>query len=388
MKKTRIVVVSHEASYSGAPILLLNLLHLVKEKNWFHFDIVIIRGGPLASAFVQLAKTVVLRPEGAQLHKTPLHKLANYFAYKVRLNKARLWMARADGIFSNTIVNGKSLKRLNKTKKPVLVYVHELEGAIRAFNSNNTCTLSLQQATAVFCASLAIARNLFVNHGVSAKQLHLLQAYFQVPSSNPTTHENDAIIQLGKAKIDVRNKFLVAGMGTANLRKGIDLFIDVCSKVIQVNASVLFVWIGDFVEPELADAMHKKIETLHLQNHLLLTGFLPPDAKRLKPFQLLALTSREDPYPLVVLEAALLKKPALVFESSGGMNEFVKEGAGFCIPDLDAAAMADKILTLVQDREMLTHAGAKAYQKAVQEHANPIRIVQQLMPVLKTALKK
>jgi len=44
----------------------------------------------------------------------------------------------------------------------------------------------------------------------------------------------------------------------------------------------------------------------------------------------LVLTSREDPFPLIMIEAAALGMPIAAF-NSGGVKEFVKEGMGIVI---------------------------------------------------------
>src|SRR5205814_4023764 len=52
------------------------------------------------------------------------------------------------------------------------------------------------------------------------------------------------------------------------------------------------------------------------------------------------LSSREDPFPLVALEAAQCGLPILCFADSGGMQEFVEGDAGYVVPAADVEAMA------------------------------------------------
>jgi glycosyltransferase involved in cell wall biosynthesis len=54
----------------------------------------------------------------------------------------------------------------------------------------------------------------------------------------------------------------------------------------------------------------------------------------LSVFDIFALTSREDPYPLVVLEAALLQKPMVCFEKAGGAQDLIETDAGLIVPYL------------------------------------------------------
>src|SRR5690606_2041009 len=67
------------------------------------------------------------------------------------------------------------------------------------------------------------------------------------------------------------------------------------------------------------------------------------------------LTSREDPFPLVMLEAAGTGAPIVSFPN-GGVVEFVgddgsEERRGVVVPYLDADAMADAVANLLRDDE-------------------------------------
>ena len=55
---------------------------------------------------------------------------------------------------------------------------------------------------------------------------------------------------------------------------------------------------------------------------------------------LFCLPSREDPFPLVMLEAGALGKPMVCFDGAGGAKEFAARGAGIVVPYLDVPAMA------------------------------------------------
>jgi glycosyltransferase involved in cell wall biosynthesis len=70
------------------------------------------------------------------------------------------------------------------------------------------------------------------------------------------------------------------------------------------------------------------------------------------------LTSREDPYPLVCLEAAALEKPIVCFEGGGGTPEFVEADCGFVVPYLDIIGMADRVISLLDSPDCRDNLGA------------------------------
>ena len=65
----------------------------------------------------------------------------------------------------------------------------------------------------------------------------------------------------------------------------------------------------------------------------------------------------------VALEAAALGKPVLCFADSGGMPEFVEDDAGFVVPYLDLAAMAERIAALAVDTTLRARLGKRAAEK-------------------------
>jgi len=81
-----------------------------------------------------------------------------------------------------------------------------------------------------------------------------------------------------------------------------------------------------------------------------------------------ALTSRSDPYPLMVLEAGDLGKPFICFDRSGGMPELALRGAGHVVPFGDVAAMAESLVQWYLDPHALAKAGSEVQRIVRQKH--------------------
>ena len=82
---------------------------------------------------------------------------------------------------------------------------------------------------------------------------------------------------------------------------------------------------------------------LHQKERVIFTGFVKDPQNYFATFDLFALTSREDPFPLVALEAASLGKPVICFENAGGMPEFIETDAGSIVPYGDVEAFSERI---------------------------------------------
>ena len=75
------------------------------------------------------------------------------------------------------------------------------------------------------------------------------------------------------------------------------------------------------------------------------------------------LPSREDPFPLVCLEAAQSGLPVVCFADGGGAPELVEEDAGRVVPYLDVGAMATAVAEIVGDEELRARLGHRAREK-------------------------
>lgn len=77
------------------------------------------------------------------------------------------------------------------------------------------------------------------------------------------------------------------------------------------------------------------------------------------------LPSREDPFPLVALEAAACAVPTICFADAGGTPDLVEHDAGMVVPFEDSGAMAAGVLALVEDEALRTRLGQRAREKVL-----------------------
>lgn len=163
---------------------------------------------------------------------------------------------------------------------------------------------------------------------------------------------------------------LVGGCGHAEWRKGNDIFMMLAQQVITHfgNKPVYFVWVGMPVESELYEVQRFDAERMGLSERIIHVGLTSDVFHYLSQFDVFALTSREDPYPLVVLEAALAEKPIVCFDKAGGAPELVEEDAGFVVSYLDSVAMSNRIIELVENDALRLKMGQNAKRKVLERH--------------------
>jgi glycosyltransferase involved in cell wall biosynthesis len=80
-------------------------------------------------------------------------------------------------------------------------------------------------------------------------------------------------------------------------------------------------------------------------------------------FDIFALTSREEPFSVSMLEAAECGLPIVCFAGAGGAPELVGDDAGVIVPYLDIDAMAKECIRLLEDDELRHRLGDTARHK-------------------------
>jgi glycosyltransferase involved in cell wall biosynthesis len=164
--------------------------------------------------------------------------------------------------------------------------------------------------------------------------------------------------------------FVVGACGSLGWRKGSDLFLQIASRAVarDAAANVHFVWVGG------APGEMATLEFIHDLDRFGLASrctLVPATAEALDYYcamDVFALPSREDPFPLVVLEAAAHGVATICFENAGGAVEFVGDDAGLRVPYLDVEAFAMLVLELASEPQRGHALGECARAKLARDH--------------------
>jgi glycosyltransferase involved in cell wall biosynthesis len=160
--------------------------------------------------------------------------------------------------------------------------------------------------------------------------------------------------------------FLIGGMGTVDLRKGVDIFLQVASK-LKHNQSIFFLWVGG--QDTETDYKNFQIDKsrLELENVIFQKSVENP-LDFMSIFDVFFVSSREDPYPLVALEAAILSKPIICFDKAGGAKDFVENDCGAVIEYLNVDKVVEKIVELKDNLSLMEKMGVTARKKVLERH--------------------
>jgi len=362
--KLNILFISHDASRTGAPIMLLNLLRYLKKYQILSFNVLLNHTGPLESEFSALAPTKLFRLKRGIVRKLLKILKIHFFVQDIK-NKHLLKCYKNENfdlIYSNTIVNGEVLNVLSKLNIPIITHVHELEKIIEHYGADNW--ENVKKHTSYFvAASNAVKENLVYKRGISHDIICVIHEF--IPAF-PEVLTEEHLLEIRQNLNIPETAFVVCASGRCCARKGTDLFIQLANVVLneKFKSNFFFLWVGGWPDnSRLRGKVHNLFKQYDLQGHLLFTGEVDNPLHYYSIADLFVLVSREDPFPLVCLESASLGKPVLCFANAGGMPEFVEEDAGCVIPYLDVEIMAEKIVELASNTEKLNQLGGRARSK-------------------------
>jgi glycosyltransferase involved in cell wall biosynthesis len=367
-----ILFVSHDATPTGAPFLLLHLLRWFRDNAKLDFEVVLKKSGALAKEFAELAPTAVFERDPDSLASRSLEQVRPYrlrHALKKLPLNMRLRNKRFALVYSNTLVNGALLESIPQQDCPLISHSHELEYMIQRSTTPRDLAYTLQRTRQFIAGSRAVSSNLVARHGMSSANIEVVYDFI------PFAHiDAERMLPAGRsirAELGIPDtSFVVGAAGTVDWRKGCDLFIPLALETLRRcrGKDLHFLWVGGFWERRTPREIAYDIDKLGLQGRIHFVDHRQNYLDYMAMFDAFCLMSREDPCPLVLLEAAGLGKPLLCFSESGGAPELVEADCGFVVPYLDVATMASRLVDLMDAPDLRTRFAARASEKVRERH--------------------
>jgi len=135
---------------------------------------------------------------------------------------------------------------------------------------------------------------------------------------------------------------LVVNAATIQPRKGTDLFVETAIKVCREHPTVAFVWMG---HGDSFGNWPGQIREAGLEQRILFPGYVNKPHLLLRRASIFFLSSRDDPFPLSVLEAMALGRAVVTFDVGGAPEALA--GNGRLIPPFDTDKAAAAILEIL-----------------------------------------
>ena len=363
-----ILFVSHDANRAGAQILLLRFLKLLKNYPDFTFSILLKEGGIIEKEFEEMAITYHWKEKNQGFQNSFFKKVKNKIlsnpSYENKLVD-ELRRQNFDLIVSNTVTNGSLLEKLAILNIPVLTYIHELEMGIQQYTNPVNFKRTLQYSNSYIACAESVKENLIKNHSIDATKIEVLPSLLPDSALNFESSKINKLALRKKYNIP-ESAFLVGGMGTVDLRKGVDVFLQVANQLKDKN-DIYFLWVGG----QNTEIEYKIFQIdkgrMGLEKVVFQTSVNNP-LDFMDAFDVFFVSSREDPYPLVVLEAAILSKPIICFDKAGGAKDFVENDCGFVVDYLNVNQVVNRIVEVKENPTLYKELVNAAKQKALERH--------------------
>ncbi|MCI3938004.1 glycosyltransferase [Chryseobacterium aahli] len=352
MKK--ILFVLHEATRSGAPILLLEVLKDIQSKQKYEVDLLILLNGTMAKDFIDVVPTTV-NIKYFHPRKNLIEKITSRFFVQTQTltqedlyNTAveKLSAKKYDCVFGMTVATLNILEKFKARGLKTILYTHELQFALESFYEASELSDKILSVDNILAGSQSVKDFLIQNYKISTSKINV--AYSFISKDNEIKTKASELRQQYNIPDET---FILGTLSTQELRKGSEIIPLIAKKIKQKSAHIKFKIFNiggnnqnPFVRFAKIDAQKLKVDEdiIFIENTK-----IPNDYMNM--FDCFLLPSREDPFPLVMHLAAEFNKPIIGFKRSGGAEEFLN-GTNLLADYLDIDQFADIIIKTHEDK--------------------------------------
>jgi glycosyltransferase involved in cell wall biosynthesis len=373
MSKPRLLVITLAKTRSGVPMLTLHLLRHLLKQDQFEISAVLATEGEMVADFRALIPVEVY-DRGEPQTSAPVRWWRRQPAVARRREANRVARCRSvvgqwppDLVFCNSAGAAGILDALGPYSCPVVVGVHEMEFVLRIINwiPGGATAAMTRHATHYAAGSDAVRQHLIGKLSIPVDRVSVVHAFI------PTAEFETSPVGASKRTANgiPEGAIVVGAIGTVEWRKGADLLVPLAREIFRRPSArpVHLLWVGGGTADEVAN-LRLDIAAAGLADRVHLAGSTSRTADWYPAFTIFALLSREDPFPLVALEAAASGVPIICFAGGGGMPEFVENDCGRVVPYLDLGAFADAVVELGNDAGLLSQLGENAAKKVRTRH--------------------
>ncbi|MBZ0166600.1 MAG: glycosyltransferase family 4 protein, partial [Candidatus Omnitrophica bacterium] len=147
-------------------------------------------------------------------------------------------------------------------------------------------------------------------------------------------------------------------------RKGCEYFVEMAHLVKHKVPKSKFLIIGKNHEDEYEQDIRARMALYGLEKDVILTGFRKDFYALLNLCEVSVLASLAEGLGRVIVETQYMTKPIVATAVSGNVEAIEDGKSGFLVPPEDPAALAAKVVTLLQDAELRRTLGANGFLSA------------------------
>jgi len=340
--KTKLILVSHDAHPHGAQYLALKLAKTLTIDFNFEIDLLLLSGGRLIPEFSKWCQ---------------VHDLSGYDQIKIHDVVQRLVAKGHRHAIVNTTVSGLLLEVLVRAGVRSLPLIHELPGVIEAMQLYLHGQSIAKNADMIVFPEVSVANAFHKLFPLKEIQIKI-RPQGLIKKNRFKNNREYARNELRKKLGIQKNAAVILGMGYADHRKGVDLFVKIGRKILQSHSHTYFVWVGHW-ESGMEKLVQAELANEVLRDHFFFCGFDENTDIYYAGADVFALTSREDPFPSVVLQSLEVAVPVIGFMEAGGFTTLLQQGCGLLVPKEDVLAFANATIELLDHEDKRKQLGSE-----------------------------
>ena len=331
-KKRKCLLISHEATLSGAPVVLYNVAKILKNNGWV---------------------PVILSPYDGPLFREA--RRSNIIMYRCHWKNiaccAQYGAKHYDLIVINTAVNGYIVDRIqNCAKCPVLWWIHESAAVY-----SDAC---IRQLPVAVTSSIRI----LAGGAYAKRQIEHYRPNYEIQTLlYPSLDLKGIITERNDEKSRKINFYCI---GTFEKRKAQDLLVMAIKRLpINILKDCIFSFIGRIGSKEIYNSAQSLVDLPHTQCVVLDSMPLDQLYQEYQKMDILVCPSRDDPMPVVIADALSLGKIVICSSNTGSAELLRINNAGFVFESdsvSDLVKAIDKAITLVQQKNKRLYYSARA----------------------------
>ncbi len=156
----------------------------------------------------------------------------------------------------------------------------------------------------------------------------------------------------------------IVALGRYSRQKGLDMLLEawnmVCLKVGRDALGWQLHLVGD---GEMRPSLEMQVEEYGIGSTVFLDGWTPDVKALYMDTSIIALPSRYEGLPMVLLESQSAGVPSVCFECKCGPRDVIEDGVnGLLVPEGDVPRFAESLLRLMEDPDLLREMGLRAYR--------------------------
>lgn len=349
--KESILIFTHEFSFTGIPVLALNLSeYYSKDYNVF---VIGFGNGPLLKYF-NIASVNVVVPHFGQDNSELMDQLIDDID---DINNIKFAII-------TTVECYPALPSLSIRYIPSICLINEYAGI---YGSKTPFDVALLWSDCIFFSSQFLFNNALNQvNGFRGENSHVLaQGKCAIPLETPPNIVESEFrrnqLKWEQVKSSLGEYRLVLGVGSVNYRKGVDLFIQTAHELSKTSsgASFKYLWVGDGMQHKGVASypllLLDEIKKFGLEESFYFIGPVGPLDEIYDAASVLLITSRIDPLPNVAIDVMTRGIPFVYFDYATGINDALKDMVGeeaefYKAKYLDVKDMAEKACALISDR--------------------------------------